>query len=119
MSAQKADRQAGGVPTILNELHPLLHLDAMSITGRSLGEELATFISFSQNIVRSMSDALVPHSPLVVLKGNLAPDGCVVKASAMGSRLRKHAGRAVVFANVEDLMERVDDPGLDVDEDSV
>ena len=111
--------QAGGVPTILNELRPLLHLDAMTITGRTLDEELATHITFPQKIVRPVSDPLYPHSPLVVLRGNLAPDGCVLKASAMGQRLRRHRGRAVVFADVEDLMKRIDDPNLDVDEDSV
>ncbi len=66
-----------------------------------------------------MSDPLAPNSSIVVLHGNLAPDGCVLKASAMSSALRKHAGPAVVFTSTEDLAKRIDDPSLEVTQDSV
>lgn len=112
--------QAGGMPTLLHTLRPLLHLDTLTITGRTLGAELdALRPPFVQDIVRPLSDPLVPCSSLVVLRGNLAPDGCVLKQSAMSASLREHRGRAVVFHDVEDLMARIDDPGLDVDASSV
>lgn len=112
--------QAGGVPIILRELAPLLHLDQLTITGRTLREELkAAPPAFKQSIVRPINDPLAPSSSLVMLKGNLAPGGCVLKQSAMAAHLKSHEGRACVFRNTEDLVKRIDDPNLDVDEDSV
>lgn len=105
---------------VLNELRHLLHLDAMTVTGRTLGEELDRLpAGFPQSIVRPFADPLKPNSALVVLQGNLAPLGCIMKQSAMSPKLRKHTGRAVVFKNMKDLVERIDDPDLDVDETSV
>ena len=111
---------AGGVPTLLQSLKPLLHLHAKTVTGRTLGEELARCAApFAQNIVRPLSDPIFPDSSLVMLKGNLAPDGCVIKASAMSKALRKHEGKAVVFKGTEDMTKRIDRDDLEVDETSV
>lgn len=88
----------------------------MTLTGRTLGAELDAYSApFMQSIVRPFSDPIAPHSTLVVLRGNIAPDGAVLKASAMSSALRQHRGRAVVFKSADDMLVRIDDPDLDVD----
>ncbi|UKZ57557.1 hypothetical protein TrVGV298_011416 [Trichoderma virens] len=115
---------AGGIPALFNTLRPLLYLDALTITGQTLGEALdaENFRSFpfSAQIIRPLDNPLYPSSSLVVLYGNLAPDGAVIKASASKYRhLLNHRGRAVVFAGPEDLAKRIDDPNLDVDENCV
>ncbi|RYP51909.1 hypothetical protein DL768_002877 [Monosporascus sp. mg162] len=121
---------SGGVPALLHVLRPLLHLDAMTVTGQTLGEALDA-IPASQfqwqfanggggGCVRALADPLYPASSLVVLRGNLAPNGAVMKASASKDRrLLRHRGPAVVFAGVADLAARVDDPDLEVSADSV
>ncbi len=112
--------KAGGVPIILRSLRSILHLECMTITGRTLGEELDRYpASFKQDIVRPMDDPFGPKCSLVVLHGNLSPNGCVLKQSAMGPNLRRHKGKAVVFKSASDLADRLDDPDLDVDENSV
>lgn len=109
---------------LLHTLRPLLHLQAMTITGQTLGELLdaspfRTF-PFSSEIIRPLSDPLYPASSLVVLRGNIAPNGAVMKASASKDRrLLQHSGPAVVFKNSADLADRIDDPDLDVTKDSV
>ncbi|OGE51330.1 hypothetical protein PENARI_c013G04048 [Penicillium arizonense] len=114
---------AGGMMALLQVLRPLLHLSASTITGQTLGEVLdasQTKLSFAQQIIRPMSDPLFPSSSLVVLRGNLAPDGAVIKASASKYRhLLSHTGLAVVFENSADLAKRIDDPELAVTKDSV
>ena len=115
---------AGGMLALLHILRPLLHLQAMTITGQTLGEVLdtSTFrtFAFSSEIIRPLSNPLYPSSSLVVLHGNLAPKGAVMKASASKDRrLLQHSGPAVVFKNSFDLAQRIDDPDLLVTEDSV
>jgi len=115
---------AGGMLGLLHTLRPLLHLSAKTITGQTLGELLdaSPFRSFpfSSQIIRPLDDPLYPHSSLVVLRGNLAPNGAVMKASASKDpRLLQHSGPAVVFKNSADLAERLDDPNLPVTKDSV
>ncbi|KLO15299.1 dehydratase family protein 2 [Schizopora paradoxa] len=110
--------RAGGVPALLQQLAPLsiLHLEALTITGRTLGDELANFagkFDYPQEIIRTPSSPLFPASALVVLRGNLAPDGCVLKQSAVGNpALLKHSGPAVVFTSAADMAERLDSPEL-------
>jgi len=111
--------RAGGVPTILRELKPLLHLDALTVTGFSLGEELEAFPVFAQDVVRPMSNPLYPQGGIAVLRGNLAPGGAIIKQSGADAKLMKHEGRAVVFENAEDLARRIDSDGLDVKADDV
>lgn len=115
---------AGGMMALLQVLRPLLHLSAVTITGQTLGEVLdagqSKTLSFSQNIIRPMSDPLFPASSLAVLRGNLAPDGAVLKASASKYKhLLTHSGPAMVFENSADLARRIDDPDLPVTKDSV
>ncbi|KAL1967274.1 hypothetical protein VTN77DRAFT_3320 [Rasamsonia byssochlamydoides] len=115
---------AGGMLALLHTLRPLLHLSAMTITGKTLGEILdespfRTF-PFSQQVIRPLSNPLYPCSSLVVLRGNIAPDGAVMKVSASKDRsLLRHSGPAVVFENSADLARRIDDPDLPVTKDSV
>lgn len=110
--------RAGGVPALLQRLAPLniLHLDALTVTGQTLGEELSVFagkFDFPQEIIRSPSSPLFPASALVVLKGNIAPNGCVLKQSAVANpALLKHSGPAVVFSSAADMAERIDSPEL-------
>ncbi|KAB2577502.1 putative dehydratase IlvD1 [Lasiodiplodia theobromae] len=115
---------AGGMPALLHQLRPLLHLSARTITGATLGEALDSsgFRPFaaSSQIVRPLSDPLYAASSLVVLTGNLAPRGAVMKASASKDRrLLQHSGPACVFADAADLARRIDDPALPVTRDSV
>jgi dihydroxy-acid dehydratase len=106
---------AGGMATLLRALKPLLHLDALTITGRTLGEELdAQGPGFAQEVVRPLSNPIHPQGSVAVLYGNLAPGGAIVKQSAADARLMEHEGRAVVFEDAADLAARIDDPALDV-----
>lgn len=112
--------RAGGMPVLLAQLRPLLHLDALTITGRTLGEELdALPAPFAQSIIRPLADPLFPASALVVLHGNLAPRGAVLKQSAATPALLRHAGPAVVFRSPADMAARIDSAELDVTPDSV
>jgi dihydroxy-acid dehydratase len=107
--------RAGGVPTLLRELRPLLHLDALTVTGRTLGEEIdAAPAPFAQDVVRPFANPIYPQGGIAVLRGNLAPGGAIIKQSAADPKLMKHEGRAVVFENAEDLANRVDSDALDV-----
>lgn len=111
---------AGGMATLLRALKPLLHLDALTVTGRTLGEELeAQGPGFAQTVVRPLADPIHPQGSVAVLWGNLAPGGAIVKQSAADPRLMEHEGRAVVFEDAADLAARIDDPALDVAADDV
>ena len=112
--------RAGGVPTLLRELKPLLHLDALTVTGRTLGEEMErSGKGFRQDVVRTMKNPIYPQGGIAVLRGSLAPGGAIIKQSAADPKLMEHEGRAVVFENVEDMAKRIDDDALDVTADDV
>ena len=107
--------KAGGMATLLRELKPLLHLDALTVTGRTLGEEIELGgPGYHQDVVRSFSDPIYPQGGLAVLRGNLAPGGAIIKQSAADPALMEHEGRAVVFDDLEDMIRRIDDEALDV-----
>ena len=107
--------RAGGLVTLLRELRPLLHLDAMTVNGRSLGENLdASPEPWAQEVVRPFAEPLYPEGSMAFLRGNLAPNGAIIKQSAASQTLMQHEGRAVVFRDAEDLVRRIDDPDLDV-----
>jgi len=111
---------AGGMPTLLRELKHLLHLNVLTVTGRTLGEELeAAGPGFAQNVVRPFANPIYPQGGIAVLKGNLAPGGAIIKQSAATAALMEHEGRAVVFEHIEDLVARIDDDALDVHADDV
>ena len=112
---------AGGLPAVLDQLRDLLDLDARTVTGHTIGENLdqaATEI-IDERVIRPRAKPLDRGGSLVVLRGNLCPDGAVMKISAAERRLLDHEGRAVVFEDIHDLAARIDDPELDVDADSV
>ncbi|KAI1448626.1 dihydroxy-acid and 6-phosphogluconate dehydratase [Annulohypoxylon stygium] len=115
---------SGGMVALLQELRPILHLNALTITGKTLGEALDSerIIPVPQHLrcIQPFDTPLHPHSSLVVLHGNLAPGGAVMKASASkDKRLLRHSGPAVVFAGSADLARRIDDEDLNVTADSV
>lgn len=112
--------KAGGMATLLRELRPLLRLDALTVTGRTLGEELdAAGPGFAQDVVRPIADPIYPQGGIAVLGGNLAPGGAIIKQSAADAALMEHEGRAVVFEHSQDLVERIDGDDLDVNADDV
>ena len=110
---------AGGLARIMSEMTDLLHLDAVTVTGRTLGEVLADPPDWPQDVVRTRTDPVYPEGGLALLRGNLAPGGAIIKQSAASPDLMVHEGRAVVFAGLEDLANRIDDPDLDVTADDV
>jgi dihydroxy-acid dehydratase len=110
---------AGGLRALLARLSPLLALDARTANGRALGENIAGATVFSDEVIRPLDRPLVASDSLAVLRGNLAPDGAVIKPPAAESRLHRHAGPAVVFADYNDMAARIDDPALPVTADSV
>ena len=111
--------RAGGLGPILRELRPLLHLDCMTISGQTLGDHIPKSLSWAQEVVKPIDEPLKEEGGIVVLQGNLAPGTAIIKHSAATPELLQHEGRAVVFENLEDLAERIDDPNLDVKEDDV
>jgi dihydroxy-acid dehydratase len=112
--------RAGGLPTLLRELKGLLHLDALTVTGRTMGEEIdAAGAPFAQDVVRPFSNPIYPQGGIAVLRGNLAPGGAIIKQSAADAKLMKHEGRAVVFEDAEDLARRIDSDALDVRADDI
>jgi len=110
---------AGGLPAVMKELGSLLHLGALTVTGKSIGENIGSAASFNPKVIRTLDQPLKPQGGTVILKGNLAPEGAVLKQTAASPHLLKHKGRAVVFENYVDLWARVDDPQLEVDENSI
>jgi dihydroxy-acid dehydratase len=111
---------AGGMTTLLRELKPLLNLDALTVTGRTLGEEIAgARAPFKQDVVKSMSNPIYPQGGIAVLRGNLAPGGAIIKQSAASANLMEHEARAVVFENAQDLANRIDSDDLDVTPDDI
>lgn len=111
---------AGGMATLLRELKPLLHLDALTVTGRTLGEELERAAPpFKQDVVRPFANPIYPQGGIAVLRGNLAPGGAIIKQSAADAKLMEHEGRAVVFEGLQDLAERIDSEDLDVKADDI
>jgi dihydroxy-acid dehydratase len=108
---------AGGLRGLLSRLEEMLHPDRTTVDGRALGETLTGV--YNDEVIRSLDDPLQDEGGLAVLRGNLAPDGCVIKHSAADTGLLKHKGPAVVFEGYDDLARRIDDPNLKVDADSV
>ncbi len=110
---------AGGVPAVMKEIASQLHLDALTATGKTLGENISRAACFNREVIKPFSQPLYPEGGLVVLGGNLAPCGAVIKQSASSPHLLRHKGKAVVFENNRDLLARIDDPFLQVEEDSI
>ena len=105
---------AGGIPALLKQLLPLLHGDALTVTGRTLAENVENADVSNPDVIRTLDDPLQPEGGLSILRGNLAPDGAVIKHAAATPELLRHRGPALVFKDVADLKARVHDPALDV-----
>jgi dihydroxy-acid dehydratase len=110
---------AGGIPVVMAEIADLLKLDALTVTGQSVRANIDGVVNYGPEVIRSRDNPLVEHGGIAVLRGNLAPDGAVLKPSAASQELLSHRGPAVVFEDIEDFHARIDDPELDVDESSI
>jgi dihydroxy-acid dehydratase len=111
--------RAGGLLAVLREVRDLLDPAALTVTGRPLVDHLDGARIWDQTVIRPRSDPLQAGAGIAVLRGTLAPAGAVIKPAAASPQLLRHRGRAVVFDSIEDFHARIDDPGLDVDADSV
>ncbi|MFJ1747431.1 IlvD/Edd family dehydratase [Streptomyces sp. NPDC088116] len=111
--------RAGGLLAVLREVRDLLDPDALTVTGRPLAEYLEDASIWDGEVIRTRAEPMVAEGGIAVLRGNLAPDGALIKPAAASPRLLRHRGRAVVFDSIEDFHARIDDPALDVDADSV
>ena len=110
---------AGGLPAVLKELKGLLHNDCITVNGKTISENYESCDCHNRDVIAGVEAPFNSISGIVVLKGNVCEDGAVMKPSAASPSLMKHTGRAVVFESIEDYHERIDDPNLDVDENSV
>nr|WMC98347.1 L-arabinonate dehydratase [Aminobacter aminovorans] len=107
---------AGGLPAVMKEIADLLDLDALTVTGKTVGDNIAGTENFNEEVILPRDKALTQQGGIAVLRGNLAPNGAILKPSAASPELMRHRGRAVVFENIEHYKARVDDPALDIDE---
>ena len=111
---------AGGVPAVMKELAPLLRHEAMTVTGSTVGENLERFrVARRRDVIAAREEPRSPEGGLAILRGNLCPDGAVIKHIASSARFQKHRGQAVVFRSIDDLRARIDDPELPVTADSI
>ncbi|HYI27694.1 MAG TPA: dihydroxy-acid dehydratase, partial [Bradyrhizobium sp.] len=110
---------AGGLPALMSRIKQHLHLDVMTVTGQTLGENIARAEVYDDDVIRTVENPIYAEGALAVLKGNLAPDGCVIKPSACEPRFLKHTGPALVFDDYPSMKKAVDDPDLDVTADHV
>jgi L-arabonate dehydrase len=110
---------AGGVPGVLAELGSLIHGDALTVSGKTVAQNIAGASVVNREVISSREQPFGPDGALVVLKGNLCPDGAVFKRTACDPSLLIHEGEAVVFESISDLLARIDDPDLEVGADSV
>ena len=107
---------AGGLPAVMREIAHLLHRDALTVNGKTLGDNIENAPCYNRDVISTYGAPFKSNAGIAVLKGNLAPNGAVIKPSAASPNLLRHRGRAVVFENIEDFHGRVDDPQLDIDE---
>jgi dihydroxy-acid dehydratase len=110
---------AGGLPVVIKELKKYLHNDTITVNGRSLGENNTTPVCYNLDVIASVDKPLQESAGIAVLKGNLCEQGAVIKPSAASKELMKHRGPAIVFETIEDYHARIDDPDLNIDENSV
>jgi dihydroxy-acid dehydratase len=110
---------AGGVPAVVRELADVMHRDALTVNGKTIGENTADAPCWNREVIRERANPIREHAGLAVVRGNLAPNGAVIKPSAATPSLLKHRGRAVVFESIEDFKARIDRPDLEIEETSV
>ncbi|MFN6203204.1 MAG: IlvD/Edd family dehydratase [Acidobacteriota bacterium] len=107
---------AGGIPAVIRELGDLINRDALTVNGKTIGENTAEAPNWNREVIMPIEAPFAPQGGIAVLRGNLCPNGAVIKPSAATPALMKHRGRAVVFESIEDLHARIDDEDLDIDE---
>ena len=107
---------AGGLPVVIQELKNQLHLEALTVNGKTIGENTTDAPCYNREVIASIDKPFIEEAGIVVLRGNLCQDGAIIKPSAASPTLMQHRGRAVVFETIEDYHARIDDPDLDVDE---
>jgi len=107
---------AGGLPAVIRELGDLVHREALTVNGKTIGENVNNAVCHNLDVIRPLKDPLIADGGIAVLRGNLSPSGAVIKPSASTPALMKHRGRAVVFESIEEFHARIDDPALEVDE---
>jgi dihydroxy-acid dehydratase len=105
---------AGGLPVVLREIGEFIHKDALTVNGKPIWDNVKDAVNYNEKVITPIRRPFKPQGGIAVLKGNLAPDGAVLKPSAATPKLLKHKGRAVVFEDIDDLHARIDDPNLDV-----
>lgn len=110
---------AGGLPVVIHELKKYLHNDVITVNGKTIGENNANPICYNREVIASVEEPLQQNAGIAVLRGNLCEEGAIIKPSAASAHLMQHRGKAVVFVNIEDYHARIDDPLLDIDENSV
>jgi dihydroxy-acid dehydratase len=106
---------AGGLPVVINEMREHLHMDVMTVNRRTHAQNTADVQCYTREVIATADNPIQPQAGIAVLRGNLCPDGAVIKPSAATPELLQHRGRAVVFETIEEYHERIDDPDLDVD----
>jgi len=110
---------SGGMPAIMKEMGSVMHQNALTVNGKSIGENCAKAEVYDRNIIGTMKAPFKPDSGIIVVTGNLAPNGAVIKPSAASANLLTHRGKAVVFESIEDYHARIEDPNLEIDENSI
>jgi len=110
---------AGGLPAMLKNIEPHLKSDCLTVNGCSIGENIGDARVYNDDVIRDTDNPIYPSGALVVLKGNLAPAGCVMKVSAMDTKFLKHSGPALVFDSYPDMKAAIDDESIDADENTV
>ncbi|MFT4016320.1 MAG: dihydroxy-acid dehydratase, partial [Agriterribacter sp.] len=110
---------AGGLPAVMKEILPSLHKDALTVNGKTVEENCSSVACYDRNVIATAEQPFNDISGIVVVKGNICEEGAVLKPSAASPHLLKHTGKAVVFEDIEDYKNRIDDPNLDIDENSV
>ena len=110
---------AGGLPAAMKELDKYLHRDALTVNGKSIGENYQNAVCYNRDVIASVDKPFNPLSGVAILKGNLCENGCVIKPSAASAHLMKHTGKAIVFEDIEDYKNTIDKPDLAVDETSI
>ncbi len=110
---------AGGLPAVMREILPMLHADAMTVNGKTIRENVENAPCYNREVIKTVAEPFMPAAGIAVVRGNLAPNGAVIKPSAASKHLLHHRGRAVVFESIEEFHAKIDDPDLDIDENCV
>ncbi|MDZ7921460.1 IlvD/Edd family dehydratase [Rhodoferax sp.] len=110
---------AGGLPAVMREILPMLHADVMTVNGKTIRENVENAPCYNREVIKTVAEPFMPAAGIAVVRGNLAPNGAVIKPSAASKHLLHHRGPAVVFESIEEFHAKIDDPDLDIDENSI